>query len=110
MDCYKAEYLRTLSEEELAELADMYVKLGFPGCIECLNCLSFAWDNCPVAEKGAHRGEEKKSSMKMEVMADDNLYVWQLWLGTPGVKSDVNILHALPLFQKYRIGAWRRAR
>lgn len=96
------EWLRLPTEKKPVELERHYEKLGFPGCIGCLDCASWEWKNCPVALQRQHKGKEKKSCFRMQVVCDNFLRIWNVMLGTPGAKNDVNIMHQSTLFNAIR--------
>jgi Plant transposon protein len=100
------EYLRNPMAQELARIESEYAALGYPGCIGCVDCASWEWDNCPVALQGNHRGKGKKAECRVEVVCDDYLYIWHLLFGTPGSKNDINIMKASTLFSNIRAGKW----
>jgi Plant transposon protein len=99
-------YLRNPTAQELERIEAECAALGFPGCIGCVDCESWEWDNCPIAWQGNHRGKGKKAECRMDVVGDDYLYIWHLMFGTPGSKNDINIMNASPLFNDIRAGKW----
>ncbi|CDF36381.1 unnamed protein product [Chondrus crispus] len=106
VDTYDAEWLRSPDEHEIQEIEAAYKTLGFPGCLDCLDCASWEWDKCPVGWQGMYKGKDKKPVCRMEVICDDRLYIWHVMFGSPGSKNDINIMHQSPLFNSIRTGAW----
>jgi hypothetical protein len=84
---FASEYLRPPTLQDLQEIEAEYCKLGFPGCIGCLDCASWTWDKCPVANQGMYRGREKKPNIRMEVVCDDKLRIWHLFLESQGPET-----------------------
>jgi Plant transposon protein len=103
---FKAEYLRPPLEAEIVDIEGRYAELGFPGCLGCLDCASWYWNNCPVAQHGQYKRGDRKSACRMEVICDDQLYIWHCFFGVPGAKNDLNILNASPFFNAVRMGNW----
>jgi hypothetical protein len=106
---FDAEHMRIPTVEDLTRIEARYAKLGFPGCIGCLDVASWSWDNCPVTEQGRYRGRDKKPNVRLKVVCDDNLHIWHWFFGVPGSRNDLNILDFSPLFCKVRAGEWPRA-
>jgi hypothetical protein len=103
---FETEYLRLPTVDEIAEIEGHYAKLGFPGCIGCLDCASWEWDACPVGWQGDYKGKDKKPVCRMEVVADDYLRIYHCMFGVPGSKNDLNILNQSTLFNEVRVGKW----
>lgn len=110
VDSLEEEWLRLPRNEELLEIEERYRSLGFPGCIGCVDCAGWDWDNCPVEWQGLYKGKEKKPVLRMEVFCDDNLRIWNLNFGTPGSKNDRTIMEHSPFFHSIRNGQWPGAR
>jgi Plant transposon protein len=100
------EFLRLPSAADLTMIESSYCKMGLPGCIGAVDCASWQWGNCPVAEQGVHRGKDGKTSLRLEAWCDDRLWVWSLFFGMPGSRNDINIMNASPLFQNIRAGSF----
>jgi len=90
---FKYKYLRDPSAEELQSIANEYERLGFPGCVGCLDCAAWEWDACPVGWPGNYKGASKKPTLRMEAVCDDYLYCWHLSFGVPGSKNNLYILY-----------------
>jgi hypothetical protein len=100
----KSQFLRVPTAEELKEIERQYSRLGFPGCIGCVDVASWTWDMCPIAWQGMFKGRGGKLCCRMEVVCDDFLYIWHCNFGFPGSKNDVQIMHSSPLFNAIRTG------
>jgi Plant transposon protein len=53
----ESEWLRLPTVSEIEEIERHYAKLGFPGCIGCVDCASWEWDACPVGWQEAYKGK-----------------------------------------------------
>ena len=104
MHHFKDEDLCDPSAEELQSIANEYERLGFPGCVGCLDCAGWEWDACPVGWHENYKGASKKPTLRMEAVCHDDLYCWHLKFGAPGSKNDLNILYSSTLFQRIRRG------
>jgi hypothetical protein len=71
-----------------------------------VDCASWEWDACPVAWSGMFKGKDKKKCVRLEVICDDFLYIWQMNFGSPGARNDLNILHSSDHFNRIRMGLW----
>jgi Plant transposon protein len=103
------EYLRNPTAQELEGIEDEYAALGFPGCIGCVDCASWGWDNCPIAWQGNHRGKGKMAECRLEVICDYYLYIWHLKFGIPGSKNDINTMNASRYITTFGLGSGRLA-
>ena len=104
------EYLRLPTADELTKIEKEYAAMGFPGAIGCVDCASWIWDACPVAWQGRHKGKERKTLNRMEVVCDGYLRIWHVNFGAPGAKNDIQIMNASPLFNSLRTGKWPSTR
>jgi hypothetical protein len=103
---FASNYLRSSTLEDLQAIEAEYCKLDFPGCIGCLDCVSWSWDKCPVVDQGRYGGRDKNPNVRMEVICDDKLRIWHLFFGVPGSRNDINIVNMSPLFLMIRTGTW----
>jgi hypothetical protein len=80
---------------------------GFPGMMGSLDCMHWAWKNCPVAYKGHYMGKKKEPTLILEEVASYNLWIWNSFCGlNPGVLNNINILDQSPIFQKIQRWKW----
>jgi hypothetical protein len=78
---------------------------GFPGMMGSLDCMHWAWKNCPVANQGHYMGKEKEPTLILEAVASYNLWIWHKFFGRlPGALNDINVLDQSPIFQKIQDG------
>ncbi|XP_057775146.1 uncharacterized protein LOC130994127 [Salvia miltiorrhiza] len=74
-------------------------KHGFPGMIGSLDCMHWAWKNCPTAWQGAYtRGDQGDPTIILEAVASQDLWIWHAFFGTPGSNNDINVLNNSTLF------------
>ncbi|CDF38988.1 unnamed protein product [Chondrus crispus] len=99
-------YLRAPTATELNEIASSLEKLGFPGCIGCLDCVGWDWEQCPKAFQGINVGKERKPTLRMEVICDMDLRIWHLCFGFLGSMNDINILSVSPHFANILNGSY----
>src|SRR5690349_5045346 len=52
IDVYGEEYLRAPTREDLAKILAINAARGFPGMLGSLDCMHWAWKNCPKAWAG----------------------------------------------------------
>ncbi|XP_065094752.1 uncharacterized protein LOC135715368 [Ochlerotatus camptorhynchus] len=64
--------------------------------IASIDCMDWAWKNCPVALHGQYKGKEGKPTIVLEVCASQDTYVWHCFFGCPGSCNDINILDRSP--------------
>lgn len=69
-----------------------------------IDCSSWTWENCPTALKGIMVGKDKVPTLKMEIIYDTDLYVWNLFCGLPGSLNDINVLDSSPFFMNVLSG------
>jgi hypothetical protein len=109
-NAFGSQYLRLPTADDLKRTEATYSKLGLPGCIGAVDCASWQWGACPVAEQGLHRGKDGKPTLRLEAWCDDRLWIWSLFFGMPGSRNDINVMNASPLFQSIRAGTFPPAR
>jgi len=49
------------------------------------------WKNCPTVWKGQFQGGEKYAGLRLEAVADNNLWFWHYAFGFLGTLNDINI-------------------
>ena len=102
--CFGAHYLREPTAEDLVRIERQFARLGFPGCVGCLDCAGWEWKNCPKDLQGVMRGKEGRSVLRMEVIADLDLWIWSFHFGLPGGFNDLNVLEVSNHFEKVLAG------
>ena len=69
-----------------------------------LDCMHWAWKNCPMAHHGQYTGKEKEPTLILEAVALYDLWIWHSFFGLPGALNDLNVLDQSPIFQKLQDG------
>ena len=98
------EYLRTPGPNDIARLLAKGEARGFPGMLGSLDCMHWAWKNCPTGWKGMFTGHKKIPTMILEAVASDDLWVWHAFFGVPGSLNDINVLRQSYLFSQLSNG------
>lgn len=60
------EYLRAPTQIDLQRIEARFAQVGFPGCMGCVDCTGWDWENAPKAHQGHNVGKEKVSTLRME--------------------------------------------
>ena len=71
-----------------------------------MDCSGWIWDKCPVGLQGQYIGKEGKPALRLEIVCDDQLWVWHLKFGIPGAQNGVSITNQSKLFNDIRTGKW----
>ncbi len=103
---FEEEYLTQPTESDIAAILDRHAKLGFPGALGCLDCAGWKLDRGNVSEQRKNIGKSGSPELRLEVVADDRLWIWHLMFGLPGAMNDLNIHDISSLFTKVRAGLW----
>lgn len=96
---YGEQYLRSPKEDDTAKLLKEGEERGFPGMLGSIDCMHWAWKNCPTAWHGQFTGKEKQATIVLEAVASKNLWIWHAFFGLPGSLNDINVLDRSPVFQ-----------
>ncbi|XP_057473223.1 uncharacterized protein LOC130761694 [Actinidia eriantha] len=92
-------YLRKPNADDIERLLQVAKHRGFPGMLGSLDCMHWEWKNCPTANAGAYRGQNKGCTMILEAVASYDTWIWHAFFGLLGTNNDVNVLHKFNLFQ-----------
>ena len=98
VDIFEDEYLMYPNEKDTERLLAMGEKKGFPGMLGCIDCMHWAWKNCPYDKQGQYKGHVDKPTIILEAVASDDLWIWHAFFGMPGSHNNINVLHRSPLF------------
>jgi hypothetical protein len=98
-ETYGETYLRAPNEEDLKKILAENAARGFPGCIGSLDCMHWAWKNCPTSLSGQYEGKEKTPTIVLEATTTKDTWIWHSFFGTAGALNDKNILDRSPLFE-----------
>jgi len=104
VEIFEAEYLRHPNEADIARLLALNEKRGFPGMLGSIDCMHWAWKNCPVESQGQYKGHVNKPTIILEAVASHDLWIWHAFFGMPGSHNDINVLHRSPLFDNLAEG------
>lgn len=96
--CFAADYLRSPTADDLKRIERQVRDVGFPGCMGCLDCAGWEWDQCPKDFQRIMIGNEGVPCLWMKVICGLDLRIWHLYFGSPGVVNDLNILSVSPHF------------
>jgi len=103
-EIFGEEYLRYPNEADTARLLAMGEQQGFPGMLGSIDCMHWAWKNCPYDKQGQYKGKEEKPTIILEAVASNDLWIWHAFFGMPGSHNDINVLHRSPLFDNLAEG------
>ncbi|XP_021751240.1 uncharacterized protein LOC110716895 [Chenopodium quinoa] len=62
--------------------------------------MHWEWKSCPTAWKTQYAGRNKKTTLILEVVADQDLWIWHSFFGIPGSCNDLNVLYHSPVFDE----------
>ena len=96
--------LRSPTENDLNRLLDESLEAGWPGCLGSIDCMHWAWKNCPSAWKGMFKGKEKGATVVLEAITDNSCRFWHFFFGMPGSLNDINVLDRSPLHREALAG------
>ncbi|XP_062209204.1 uncharacterized protein LOC133910985 [Phragmites australis] len=99
IECFGEEYLRPPTSDEMEKILQENEARGFPGMLGSIDCMHWAWKNCPKGWAGMFtRGDKGVPTMILEAVASHDLRIWHAFFGTPGSQNDINVLNKSPLF------------
>jgi len=101
---FELEYLRHPNETDIARLLAVNEKRGFPGMLGSIDCMHWAWKNCPVESQGQFKGHTNQATVILEAVASQDLWCWHAFFGMPGSHNDINVLHRSLLFENLAEG------
>jgi hypothetical protein len=85
-------YLRLMNKSDARRVSKLHSeKHGINGMLGSLDCMHVRWDNCPYVQRGQHVGKDKKPTLVLEGLADNNLWFWHHAFGLPGGLNDINV-------------------
>ncbi|XP_071704411.1 uncharacterized protein [Rutidosis leptorrhynchoides] len=99
---YGSEYMRKPTPQDVARLISAHAELhGFPGMLGSLDCMHWAWKNCPYKYKVHYtRGDHGYPTIMLEAVASYNLWIWHAYFGPAGSNNDINVLNQSDLFNE----------
>jgi len=99
-------YLRRPNQDELNKIMERNKERGMPGCIGSLDCCHWEWHQCPTGMAGAYQSRKGKRGIVVNAVCDEDLWVWHLFVGTPGSLNDINVMHQSPQYLDITGGRW----
>jgi hypothetical protein len=94
---FEAQYLRQPSRADFEKQVQINTNRRLPDMFASLDCMHWAWKNCPVAWQGQFQDKDKNRSIILEAIADQSLWFWHAFSGLPGGNNDINVLDRSPL-------------
>ena len=98
VEIFGPEYLRSLNAADISRLLRKANQRGFPIMLGSLDCMHWAWKNCPTAYHGMYIGHVHRPTIVLEAVASYDLWIWHAFFGMPGSNNDINVLDASNLF------------
>ncbi|XP_071714680.1 uncharacterized protein [Rutidosis leptorrhynchoides] len=94
---FSREYLRKPTEEDVRRLHAKHLEMhGFSGMLGSLDCMHWAWKNCPVAwQRHYHRGDHEGPTIMLEAVASYDMWIWHAFFGPAGSNNDINVLNEI---------------
>ncbi|KAG1455521.1 hypothetical protein G6F56_007046 [Rhizopus delemar] len=92
---YGEKYLRSPNQQDVDRLLALGEERWFPGL---LGSVDWTWKNCLTAWQGQFTGKEKQSTLVLEIVAFQDLWIWHAFFGLPGSQNDINVLDTSPIF------------
>ena len=93
VEVFSEQYLRAPNVEDTARLMAINHARGWSGMLGSIDCMHWKWDKCPTAWRGAYTGHKDGSTMILEAVASQDLWIWHAFFGLPGSLNDVNVLY-----------------
>ncbi|XP_071688312.1 uncharacterized protein [Rutidosis leptorrhynchoides] len=99
---FSNEYLRKPNASDVERLTRKHEEIhGFSGMLGSLDCMHWAWKNCPVSWKGQYtRGDHGHPTIMLEAGASYDLWIWHAYFGPVGSNNDINVLNQSDLFKE----------
>ncbi|XP_022033023.1 uncharacterized protein LOC110934142 [Helianthus annuus] len=106
---YIKKYLRKPNAYDVQQLYQAReARHGFPGMLGSIDCMHWAWENCPNAWRGQYtRGDHGHPILILEAVASQDLWIWHSFFGLPGSLNDLNVLYQSAIFSDVVNGTGR---
>nr|XP_043630433.1 protein ALP1-like [Erigeron canadensis] len=97
---YHSEFLRKPTQEDVNRVTAKHEAVhGFPGMLGSVDCMHWAWRNCPTAWQGQYtRGDKGHPTIMLEAVASFDLWIWHAYFGPAGSNNDINVFIESDLF------------
>ncbi|XP_022040718.1 uncharacterized protein LOC110943278 [Helianthus annuus] len=97
---YRKQYLRKPNAYNVQQLYQTHeARHKFPGMLGSIDCMHWAWHNCPNAWLGQYtRGDHGHPTLILEAVASQDLWIWHSFFGLPGSLNDLNVLYQSAIF------------
>jgi len=83
VEVFGDEYLRHSNEADTTRLLAMGEKKRFPGMLGSIDCMHWAWKNCPYDKQGQYKGHMDKPTIFFEAVASEDLWIWHVFFECP---------------------------
>lgn len=101
---FRKQYLRRPNQVDIQRFYERAEERCFPGMFGSLDCMHWAWKNCPAAWKDQFMGKEKEPILVLEAVVSEDLWIWHSFFGLPGSLNDLNVLDSSSLFDEVSLG------
>ncbi|XP_071700022.1 uncharacterized protein [Rutidosis leptorrhynchoides] len=97
---YDVEYLQKPTPQDVQRLITTHAEVhSFSGMLGSLDCMHWAWKNCPYRFNGHYtRGDHGYPTIMLEAVASYDLWIWHAYFGPTGSNNDINVLNQSDLF------------
>ena len=75
VEIFGLEYLRSPNAAAISRLLRKANQCGFPRMLGNLDCMHWAWKNCPAAYHGMYTGHVHRPTIVLEVVASYDLWI-----------------------------------
>ena len=75
VEIFEPEYLRSLNAPDISRLIRKANQRGFPRMLGSLDCMHWAWKNCPTAYHGMYTGHVHRPTIVLEAVASYDLWI-----------------------------------
>jgi len=102
VEVFGPQYLRKPNQDDIQRLLQLHSeKHGFVGMLGSIDCMHWAWRNCPTAWKWQYtRGDHGHPTIMLEAVASHDLWIWHAFFGVAGSNNDINVLNQSPVFNQ----------
>ena len=75
VEIFGSEYLRSPNAVDISRLLWKANQRGFPGMLGSLDCMHWAWKNCPTAYHGMYTGHVHRPTIVLQAVASYDLWI-----------------------------------